>query len=87
MVELLQDAKFLLHAFKLDQQRALPLAPKAADRIDLRYKSLSLQAKTKFHVDQLKIEIACLKMLTLQRYGRINEMEGELKYIQTLKVF
>lgn len=56
------------------------------DAVSLRYERLSLWAKTKFHVDQLKVEIARLKMLILQECHRINKMEEEFKYIQTLKV-
>lgn len=48
-VELLRDEEFAPRAFKLDWQRAPPLAPEVADAIGLRYERLSLRAKTKFH--------------------------------------
>ena len=85
-VELLRDKEFAPRGFKLDRQRAPPLAPEVADAIGLRYGRLSLRAKTNFHADQLKVEIARLKMLTSQGCRRINEMEQELKYIQSLEV-
>lgn len=85
-VELLQDKKFALSTFKLDWQHAPPLAPKVVDTVDLRYGRLFLYAKTKFHANQLKMEIAYLKILTLQGCRRINKMKQELKYIQSLEI-
>lgn len=78
--------EFVLCTFKLDCQRALPLAREVADSIGLRYGRLFLRAKSKFHANLLKIEIARLKMLTLQRYRYINKMKQKLKYIQSFKV-
>ncbi len=75
MVKFLQEEEFALRAFKLDCQCAPPLASEVVDAVDLRYRRLFLYAKTKFHIDQLKVEIACLKMLTSQGYRRINKME------------
>ncbi len=66
MVEVLRDEEFAPRRFKLDCQRAPPLAPKVVDAVGLKYGRLSLHAKTKFLADQLKMEIACLKMLTSQ---------------------
>lgn len=73
-------------ASKLDWQRAFLLAPKVTDVIGLRYRKLSLRAKTKFHDNQLKVEISHLKMLTSQGCLCINKIEQELKYIQRLEV-
>ncbi len=80
-IKLLRNKEFAPHGFKLDRQRAPLLPPEVADVVGLRYEKLSLRAKTKFHTNQLKVEIAHLKMLTSQRCWRINEIEQELKYI------
>ena len=71
----------MLRAFKLDWQYAPPLVLKVADTIGLRYRRLFLHVKTKFHANQLKVEITRLKMLILQKCRRINKIEQELKYI------
>lgn len=44
-----------------------------------------MRAKTKFYVEQLKVEIARLQILTSHNYHHIREIELELKYIQSLK--
>ena len=84
-MEFLRHVEFALRGFKLDCQRAPPIAPEVADAVGLRYGRLSFWAKTKFHAEQMKVEIACLKMLTSQSCRRINEMESELKYIKSLE--
>lgn len=66
-IELLRDKKFALHAFKLNRQYTSPLVPKVADAIVMKYRRLFLRTKTKFHANQLKVEIGCLKSLILQR--------------------
>ena len=65
MVILLQNIKFLLCTFKLGWQHTLLLALKFVDIISLSYKKISLWAKIKHYIDQLKIEIAYLNILTL----------------------
>lgn len=44
-----------------------------------------MRAKTKFHAEQLKVEIAHLKILTSYSFYCINKMKLELKYIQGLE--
>ncbi len=85
-IKLLRDEEFAPRGFKLDRQRAPPLALEVTDAVGFRYRRLSLRAKTKFHADQLKVEIARLKMLTSQGCWRINKMEQELKYILSLEI-
>lgn len=84
-MELLRHVEFAPRRFKLDRQRAPLMAPEVADAIGLRYGRLSFWTKTKFHAEQVKVEIARLKMLTSQSCRRINEMESELKYIKSLE--
>lgn len=64
MVELLWDKEFALREFKLDCQHAFSLALEVVDAVGLRYRRLSLRAKTKFYANQLKVEIAHFKILT-----------------------
>lgn len=85
-MELLWDEEFAPREFKLDRMLAPPVAPEVADAIGLRYGTISLRAKSKFYADQVKVEIARLKMLTSQGCRRMNEMEQELKYIKGLEV-
>lgn len=85
MVELLQDAKFPLQAFKLDRQCLPPVTPNVVNAIGLKYKRLFLQAKTIFYIKQVKVEIACLKMLITHSCCRINELKLELKYPKRLE--
>ncbi len=82
MVELLQDAEFPPQAFKLDRQHPPLVAPDVADAIGLKYGRLSLRAKIIFHMEQVKVEIARLRMLTTHSCRRINELESELKYLK-----
>lgn len=84
-VELMRVVEFAPRGFKLDCQRAPPMAPEVADAFGLKYGRLSLRAKTKFHAEQVKVEIARLKMLTSHSCRRINAMESELKYIKSLE--
>lgn len=85
MVELLWGIEFPSQGFKLDCQHAPPMVAEVVDAIGQKYGKLSMRAKTKFHAEQLKVEIAYLKMLTSYSCRRINEIESELKYIQGLE--
>lgn len=80
-MELLWDAEFPSERFKFDHQCTPPIVAEVADAISLKYKRLSMQAKTKFQAEQLKVVIAYLKMLTSYSCCHINEIESELKYI------
>lgn len=84
-IELLQDAKFPPRTFKLNRQRPSLTAPDIMNAIGLKFGRLFLQAKTIFHIEQVKVEIACLKMLTTYSCRRINELESELKYLKRLE--
>lgn len=84
-VELLRHVEFAPRQFKLDRQRAPLMAPEVVDAVGLKYGRLFFRAKTKFHAEQVKVEIARLKMLTSQSYCCINEIESELKYIKSLE--
>lgn len=81
MVELLWGTKFPLQGFKLDYKRTLLIVAEVVDTISLKYGRLSIWAKIKFHVEQLKVEITHLKMLTSQSCYYITEIELKLKYI------
>lgn len=83
--ELLCRKQFARRAFCLDMLRAPPLQPETADPIGLRYRRLLLRAKTKFHVDQMKVEVGRLCVLVQQRCRRIKEMESEIKYVESLE--
>lgn len=74
MVKLLWNAKFAPWEFKLDYQRAPPMALVVVDAIGLQYRRLSFQAKTIFHTEQIKVEIMRLRMLTTQCCRYINKM-------------
>lgn len=80
-IELLLNEEFALHMFKLDWPHTPPLAPKVIDTIGLKYKKLFLYAKTKFHANQLKVEILHVKILTLQGCQYINKIKQKLKYV------
>lgn len=85
IVKLLQTAKFLLCAFKLDCQHALLMAVEIADTISPKYKRFFLWVKTKFHTKKVKVKIAYLRMLISQSCHYINEMKSELKYIKSFE--
>lgn len=61
------------------------MAPDVADAIGLKYGRFSLQAKTIFHIEQVKVEIVLLRILTTHSCRRINELESELKYLKGLE--
>lgn len=61
------------------------MTPNVADAIGLKYKKLFLQTKTIFQMEQVKVEIACLRILTTYSCRRINELELELKYLKGLE--
>lgn len=82
MVELLQDAKFPLRKFKLDRQCTPPVAADVPDPIGLKYRRLSLRTKRICHMEQVKAEIARLRMLITHSCRRINELDLELKYLK-----
>lgn len=84
-VELLRGTKFSPRRFQLDCQHASLMVAKVTDVIYQKYGRLSMWAKRKFYVKQMKVEIARLKMLTSHSCRRINKMESELKYVQVLK--
>lgn len=84
-MELLQDAEFLPQAFKLDHQCLSLVTSDVADAIGVKYGRLSLRAKTIFNIEQVKVEIACHKMLTTHSCCYINELESKLKYIKGLE--
>ena len=84
-MELLQDAEFLPRVFKLNRQCPPPVTPDVADAIGLKYQKFSLQAKIIFHMEQVKFEIACLKILTTHNCRCSNELELESKYFRRLE--
>lgn len=84
-MKFMQFIKFTLYRFKLDCWCACLMASKIADAIGLKYKKLFLQAKTKFYIKQIKINIAYLKILTFHNCYYINEIKSELKYTKSLK--
>lgn len=55
--------EFPLHGFKLDRMHALALDPNVTGAVGLRYGKLFIRAKTKFYVDQMKIELEQLWLL------------------------
>ncbi len=61
--ELLRHENFAPRKFRLDTLRAPPLLPETTNAIGLRYGRLHLRAKTKFHVDQMQIELSRLRIL------------------------
>lgn len=85
-VELLRDEEFAPRGFRLDRLRVPDLAPEVADAIGLKYGRLSMRAKTKLHTDQMKVELKRLKLLVSQACRRINEMEQEMRYVESLEV-
>ncbi len=58
------------------------MVAEVADIIGQKYKRLSIPAKTKFHAEQVKVEIIHFKILTSHSCHCINEIELELEYIQ-----
>lgn len=70
----------------MDRFRAPVLAPDVANTVGLRYRRLSMRAKTKFHADQMNVELERLKLLVSQGCRRIHEMESEIKYVKSLEV-
>lgn len=86
MVELLRGEEFAPRGFRMNRLRAPALTPEVADAIGLRYGRLPFRAKTKFHVDQMKVELKRLKLFVSQVRRRINEMEQEIRYVESLEV-
>lgn len=86
MVDLLQNAEFPPQGFKLDRLRAPVLQPDIADAVGLRYGKLSFRAKTLFHIDQMKVELGRLRLLKSQVCGRIEDIEKNIKYVESLEV-
>lgn len=86
VVDLLHHVEFLLRRFKLDHMRASALDPDVADKVGLRYGRLSMRAKTKFHVDQIKMELERLWLLVSQPCQCIHETKVEIKYVESLEV-
>ena len=86
VVDLLYHVEFPLHEFKLDRISALSLDSDVADVIGLRYRRLPMRAKTKFHMDQIKVKLECLRLLVFQAYQHIHKTKVEIKYIEGLKV-
>ena len=86
VVDLLHNVEFPPRGFKLDRMRAPALDPDVADAVGLRYGRLPMRAKTKFHVDQMKVELERLRLLVSQACRRIHETEIEIKYVEGLEV-
>lgn len=83
--ELLRHKNFAPRKFRLNTLRAPPLLTETADAIGLRYGRLHLRAKTKFHVNQMQVELSRLRILVQQGCRRIKAMESEIKYIESLE--
>lgn len=58
--------EFPLREFKLDRMRVPALDPDVAEVVGLKYGKLSMCAKTKFHIDQMKVELEQLRLLVSQ---------------------
>ena len=86
VVDLLYHVEFPLRKFKLDRISALALDSNVADVIGLRYGRLPIRAKTKFHMDQMKVKLERLRLLVSQAYRHIHKTKVEIKYIEGLKV-
>lgn len=84
-VNLMRDQEFAPTGYRLDILRPPPLKPEVADEIGLRYGRVPMKAKTKLHLDQMKIEIRRLNILVAQGCRRVSELEEEIKYIETLE--
>lgn len=52
------------------------------DIINLKYRRLLMQMKTKFCIEQVKVKIAHFKILISFNYHYITKIESELKYIK-----
>lgn len=63
-----------------------PLKPEVADEIGIRYGRVPLKAKTKFHNDQMKVEIWRLGVLIANGWDWVSELEAEIKYVKRLEV-
>ncbi len=86
VVDLLYHVEFLLCGFKLARIRAPALDPDVVEALGLRYRRLFMCVKTKFHVDQMKVELERLQLLVSQACRRIHETEVEIKYVEGLEV-
>lgn len=51
----------------------------------MRYSRLPLKAKTKFHINQVQVEICCLNILISQGCRRVNDLGAEINHIETLE--
>ncbi len=61
--KLLRHKNFAPQKFRLDILRAPPLLPETANAIGLQYGRLHLRAKTKFHIDQMQVELSRFRIL------------------------
>lgn len=84
-VTLTRGAEFPQTGFRLDMLRPLPLKPEVADKIGIRYGRVPMKAKTKFHIDQMKVEIQPLGILISQGCNQMSNLEREIKYMETLE--
>lgn len=62
------------------------LDPDVIDAVRLRYRRLFMRAKTKFHVDQIKVELERFRLLVLQACQYIHKTKVEIKYVEGLEV-
>lgn len=83
--KLLRGEEFAPRGFCLDTFRPPPLFSVTADAIGFRYGRLTLKAKTKFHVDQMKVEVARLRILVQQGCRRIKAIKSEMSYMESLE--
>lgn len=67
-VKIMRNAEYPPTGFRLDMLRPPPLKPEVADEIGIKYGRVPLKAKTKFHIDQMKVDIWRLGVLR-QRLG------------------
>lgn len=65
---------------------ASALDPDVADAIGLRYKKLSMCAKTKFYMDQMKVKFERLQIPVFLPCQYIHEIEVEIKYVEYLDI-
>ena len=86
IVNSLNNAEFLSEGFKLDCLLAPVLQLDIPDAFGLRYERLSFCAKILFYIDQMKVELGCLRLLRSQVCGRIEDIEKNIKYVESLKV-
>lgn len=84
-VQLVRDQEFAPTGYRLETFCPSPLKPEVADEIGLWYGRIPLKAKTKFHADQMRVEIRRLGLLIAQGCRRVSRLEADIKYVESLE--